>query len=211
MGRLDEWTRVNLVVAAGDDGDASLRTVQDREAEAVSERLVSLLMTAKPGDGGGDASGIGGVTFRVGWVEKGGYGRGVGDARCLEVKGTVEGGDEDPALSVFDLVPFLVGLQDGGEDVVAETFEVGGQEQAGQAGAEGRDVLEQDGGGHSFPDDADHRKEQVAGVAELGLSPEALLGPPKGGVAGAGNPTDEDVECRTRGGRRPRPPGYRPG
>ena len=119
MRRIDERPSVDLVVAAGDDGDASLGTGQDGEAEAVSERLVSLLMTAKPGDGDGNASGIGGVMFRVGRVEKGGHGRGVGDARCLEVEGTVEGGDEDPAFAVLDLVPFFVGLQDGGEDMVA--------------------------------------------------------------------------------------------
>ena len=42
---------------------------------------------------------------------------------------------------------------------------------------EGRDVLEQYGGGHSFPNETDHKKEQTAGVAELRFSPRPFLGP----------------------------------
>ncbi len=64
-GRGHEQPRIDFLVAAGDDGEASFGTAQDSEPEAVVECLVSLLMYAESGDAGGNASGIGSVTFRV--------------------------------------------------------------------------------------------------------------------------------------------------
>ena len=100
-------------------------------------------------DIGRNTLGIGMISRCVRRVQKGGRGRGAAFAWNLKFEGSVERVDQQPALVAFDLRPVFVGPQALDGDVVVDVPQVRRPPFAGQAGAEGRHVLEHQGGGQS--------------------------------------------------------------
>jgi hypothetical protein len=106
---------------------------------------------------------------------------------------------QQPALAVFELGPIFIGPQDSDRDVVAEAPQMGHQQLAGQAGAEGWHVLKHHGCGHSLADERHDGQKQVARVAQFRLAGQALLRASEIRMAGAGNAPDEHIELREFG------------